>query len=199
MIAAFNAPCQAADIFDSNNVTCSRTICHCAPASYKAADVISVRTRDAAFDGLEELLKKEGLESVAAGPSARSMGLEDRMEIRAQETPETLAAAQVGVVRADYAAAETGTLVHLDSGDEEKMAWTLPPLCVCLLEADRIVPDLDSLVDVFSSHLKRSGLPGPQVSLVTGPSRTADIECELTIGVQGPKRLVVWLIDSSPF
>jgi L-lactate utilization protein LutC len=108
---------------------------------------------------------------------------------------EVIAAAQAAVVTADYGAAETGTLVHLDSDDEEKLAWTLPPLCVCLLETRKIVPDLESLAGVISDHLARTGLPGPHVSLVTGPSRTADIECQLTIGVQGPARLVIGLVE----
>lgn len=166
-------------------------------ASSAGAEIIPVSTKEAALDGFLNLLKEEMLDSIVAGPSARSMGLEKKVKLLNVGTPEAYAAAQVGVVRADHAAAETGTLVHLDTSDEEKMAWTLPALCACFLEADRIAPDLESLVDVFADHLKRTDLPGPQVSLVTGPSRTADIECELTIGVQGPMRLVVWLILSS--
>ncbi len=107
---------------------------------------------------------------------------------------EAIAAADAALVTADFGAAETGTLVRLDEEDEEKLAWTLPPLCVCLLDRGRIVPDLQSLAGRIADHLARPGIPGPQVSLVTGPSRTADIENQLTIGVQGPARLVVILV-----
>jgi L-lactate dehydrogenase complex protein LldG len=106
--------------------------------------------------------------------------------------------AGAGLVRADYGISKTGTLVHLDRSDEEKMVWTLPPVCLCLLEAGRIVPDLDVLADVLSRHLDLTDQESPQVSLVTGPSRTADIECELSLGVHGPGRLVVLLFGDEP-
>jgi L-lactate dehydrogenase complex protein LldG len=98
-----------------------------------------------------------------------------------------------GIVSADYGVAETGTLVHFDRSDDEKNAWTLPEVCFCLLESARIVADLDGLASEISGHLARTDLASPQVSLVSGPSRTADIECRLTIGVHGPSRLVILL------
>jgi len=98
-----------------------------------------------------------------------------------------------GLVAADFGIAETGTLVHFDQGDEEKKAWTLPDICLCLLERAKIVPDLEAIAPQIAGHLARTGSPSPQVSLVTGPSRTADIENQLTIGVHGPARLVILL------
>jgi L-lactate dehydrogenase complex protein LldG len=103
------------------------------------------------------------------------------------------AAAAASMVLAQFGAAETGTVIHLDTGDDDKLAWTLPPLCVCLLDAGTIVPDLEAAGPAVAAHLERPGRPGPQVSFVTGPSRTADIECQLTIGVQGPGRFVIVL------
>jgi len=99
-----------------------------------------------------------------------------------------------GLVEADYGVAETGTLVHFDMGDDEKNAWTLPNICVCLLDREKIVPDLEAIAPQVAGHLARTGSPAPQVSLVTGPSRTADIENQLTIGVHGPSRLIILLI-----
>jgi len=98
-----------------------------------------------------------------------------------------------GIVRADYGIAETGTLIHFDADDEEKNVWTLPETCLCLLAKDRIVPRLEAIAPEISSHLARTDIPSPQVSLVTGPSRTADIECQLTIGVHGPARLLIMI------
>lgn len=141
------------------------------------------------------LLKEEKIRAVLASRPLFEDAKEAGLAVGLPEKTDDIAAAQAAVVLADFGAAETGTLVHLDSDDQEKLAWTLPPLCVCLLERRKIVPDLESLAGVLSDHLGRTGLPGPQVSLVTGPSRTADIECQLTIGVQGPARLVIGLID----
>ena len=98
-----------------------------------------------------------------------------------------------GIVAADYGIAETGTLVHFDRSDEEKNAWTLPDVCLCVLDAAKIVPALEAIAPEISAHLGRTDIASPQVSLVTGPSRTADVENQLTIGVHGPGRLVIVL------
>jgi L-lactate dehydrogenase complex protein LldG len=102
-------------------------------------------------------------------------------------------AAGAGLVRADYGISDTGTLVHLDRNAEEKIVWTLPPVCLCLLDKRRLVRDLDSVADILSRHLSQATLETPQVSLVTGPSRTADIEGRLSLGVHGPSRLIILL------
>jgi L-lactate dehydrogenase complex protein LldG len=103
--------------------------------------------------------------------------------------------AEAGIVEADYGIAETGTLVRFDRGDAIKGVWTLPDACYCFLDARRIRPDLESIAESMAEYLARTDFPSPQVSLVTGPSRTADIECQLTIGVHGPGRLVILLIQ----
>jgi hypothetical protein len=132
------------------------------------------------------------LVSRALYPEALTAGL----AVRLPEGVDEIATAGAALVRADFGAAETGTLIHLDSDDEEKLAWTLPALCVCLVDGRTIVPDLQSLAGAIADHLARPGIPGPQVSLVTGPSRTADIENQLTIGVQGPARLVIGIVGA---
>ncbi|MDH7513381.1 MAG: lactate utilization protein [Clostridiales bacterium] len=104
---------------------------------------------------------------------------------------------EVSLVRADCGVAATGTLVHFDRDDDERLAWTFPSICLCLLPVSNIVPELDALAETIRCHLGRGDLPSPQVSLVTGPSRTADIEGELFLGVHGPGRLVILLVDGS--
>ncbi len=104
--------------------------------------------------------------------------------------------AEVGLVRADYGVAETGTLIHLDRSEEERLIWTLPSLCFCLLGEEKIVRRLEELAPAVDSHLGRLDLPSPNVSLVTGPSRTADIEGQLVCGVHGPRRVIVLLLAS---
>jgi L-lactate dehydrogenase complex protein LldG len=160
------------------------------------AEVFQVRDISGALAATALLFSKESIRTAVASRSLLDVTQEGGLAIGPSEEIDDIAAAQAGLVLADYGAAETGTLVHLDSDDAERLVWTLPPLCVCLLERRKIVPDLESLAGVISGHLGRTGLPGPQVSLITGPSRTADIECQLTIGVQGPARLVILVIGA---
>ena len=100
-----------------------------------------------------------------------------------------------GLVAADYGIAETGSVVHFDRSDEEKNVWTLPDTCLCFLERTRIVPGLESISAEISGHLSQTKISSPQVSLVTGPSRTSDIESQLTVGVHGPSKLIIVLMD----
>lgn len=161
------------------------------------AEVFRARDAREALAAAARLFDEEKIQSIVVSRSLRKAAEEAGLAFRIPEGQAGIAAAQSGIVRADFGAAETGTLVRLDSDDEEKLVWTLPPLCVCLLERRKIVPDLQSLAGVLSDHLSQTGIPGPQVSLVTGPSRTADIECQLTIGVQGPARLIIGLIEGA--
>jgi L-lactate dehydrogenase complex protein LldG len=165
-----------------------------AAAETAGAEVVRVSDLNAALSVVARLLEKERTERVAVSASVLAQGFRDELLVSNPCNAQEFAQARVGLVRADFGVAETGTLVHLDSDDNERMLWTLPSTCICLLGQDRIVPNLESLAGLISEHLTRPGLFGHHVSLVTGPSRTADIECELTIGVQGPARLIVILI-----
>ncbi|MGD1009270.1 MAG: LUD domain-containing protein [Candidatus Aminicenantales bacterium] len=166
-----------------------------AAAEAAGAETFLARDVGEALTIAARLFEREQVRTALACPSLRKAADDAGLRLGVPEGTAAIAGAQAAVVRADFGAAETGTLVRLDTGDDEKLLWTLPPLCVCLLERRAIVPDLQSLVGVVSDHLGRTGLPGPQVSFVTGPSRTADIEGQLAIGVQGPARLVIGLIE----
>jgi hypothetical protein len=98
---------------------------------------------------------------------------------------------ETGIIKAHYGIAETGTIVCFDEDDAVKNVASLPEVCYALLDAGRIVDRLEDLAANLARHLGRTDIPSPQVSLITGPSRTADIESEITIGVHGPRRLVI--------
>jgi L-lactate dehydrogenase complex protein LldG len=166
-----------------------------AAAEAAGAEVLNASDLSAAFSTVARFLDKEKTKKVAASVRVLKAGCADRLLVSTPRNPQEFGQARVGLVWADYGVAETGTLVHMDESDEERMLWTLPATSLCLLERGRVVPDLEALAAVINEHLSRPGTPGPQVSLVTGPSRTADIEGQLTIGVQGPARLVIILFD----
>lgn len=93
------------------------------------------------------------------------------------------AAATVTVEEVFGAVAETGTLVCSSEGGRAVQAGLLPAHHVAIVRRDRI---FDTLDDFFAAV---SGAPPTNMTLVTGPSRTADIELTLAIGVHGPEKL----------
>lgn len=94
--------------------------------------------------------------------------------------------------------AETGTLM-LPGGPERPT--TLNLLCetaVVLLPASRIVGAYEEAWDLLRAELAPDGMLPRNVMLVTGPSRSADIESTLELGAHGPRRLHVLLLDDDP-
>jgi L-lactate dehydrogenase complex protein LldG len=163
-------------------------------ARIAGAEVERVADVRAAAAFIQDFLKKNDLRTALISPDLKLRPPFDR---EFAGTGTTLGGDSIwvdaGIVAADHGVAETGTLVHFDRSDTEKNVWTLPEVCICLLEARAVTASLDDLAQAFAAHLGRTDIPSPQVSLVTGPSRTADIEGQLTIGVHGPSRLIVLL------
>ena len=104
-------------------------------------------------------------------------------------TREYSAASKVGISQVDWAIAGTGTLVQDATGVEKRLVSTLPPIHVALIGADRILEDMGGVLE----RLRPEQLDC--ISFITGPSRTADIERVLTIGVHGPGRLIIVVVD----
>jgi L-lactate dehydrogenase complex protein LldG len=92
-----------------------------------------------------------------------------------------------GVSRAIYGLADTGSVVLAASPDEPRSASLLPEVHISSLAEDRILPDLDALFEVLAGELPSA------LAIVTGPSRSADIEQKLAVGVHGPGEVHVVL------
>jgi L-lactate dehydrogenase complex protein LldG len=99
---------------------------------------------------------------------------------------------EVGVTRAQAGIAETGTLVLDSSCERNRLVSVVPPVHIAILAASRIYPTLADVLAMLQSGDELS----PAITFITGPSRTADIELTLTIGVHGPQELYV-IIDES--
>jgi L-lactate dehydrogenase complex protein LldG len=97
--------------------------------------------------------------------------------------------AKFGISQMDWAVAETGTLVQDCSAVEQRLVSTLPQVHMALLPTRRILPDADAL------WTRLDPATAGYIGMITGPSRTADIERVLTIGVSGPERMLVVAID----
>lgn len=99
----------------------------------------------------------------------------------------------VGITTAQLAIAETGTLVLESESERHRLVSLVPPVHIAILDAQGLVQSLGEAL----SYLQREGVSGMSraVTFITGPSRTADIELTLTVGVHGPKELHVIVID----
>ncbi|HUR28109.1 MAG TPA: LUD domain-containing protein [Planctomycetota bacterium] len=101
------------------------------------------------------------------------------------------AAADIGLTVADLAVAATGSLLFRADARRPRSVSLLPRSHVAMLHARQLVPALVHALD----WLARQGAPPSSALFVTGPSRTSDIENDLTLGVHGPAAVTVFLLD----
>jgi L-lactate dehydrogenase complex protein LldG len=96
---------------------------------------------------------------------------------------------EVGVSRAAFGLADTGSVVLAAGPEEPRARSLLPPVHVTILEAERILPGLADLFRELGGELPSA------LAIVTGPSRTADIEQKLVIGVHGPGEVHIVILE----
>jgi L-lactate dehydrogenase complex protein LldG len=108
-------------------------------------------------------------------------------------TPEEYRDIRTSVSYAVAGIADTGSLLLELSDPIERSATALPPVSMVFLRASSIVADLTALSGTIEKLL--ASRSHSYLSLTTGPSRTADIERILTIGVHGPKQLQILILE----
>lgn len=108
--------------------------------------------------------------------------LEDFREITAR--------ADIGLSTAEWAIAETGSLVLVSGPGKGRTVTLLPPTYVAVVPVDRV---LRTVPEAMGKYAGRGGLPA-NVCFHTGPSRSADIEMSLFIGMHGPGDVHVVLV-----
>ncbi len=110
----------------------------------------------------------------------------------AEDLRDAAFAADAGITSVDYGVAETGTLAVLARPGQGRSVSLLPPIHIAVLDTRNIVFELAGL---FARIAADGALPSA-LTLITGPSRTGDIELVLTIGVHGPGELHLILIEA---
>lgn len=120
--------------------------------------------------GVTEILNSLGVELVPPNASKHEMALCD-----------------LGITEADYLLPETGTLVLTSSVDKPRAVSLLPRVHLAIVRPDMLRADMHQ---VFAEAKDQQYLV-----FITGPSRTADIELTVTLGVHGPKNLYVWMMS----
>lgn len=123
-------------------------------------------------------------------PLLRDKGI----EIREAGSPASVADAPAGLSVAELAIAETGSVLLAENALEARVVGMLTLTHFVLVRKETLFPMLEDAGKLLFELTKSGPNQRHYISLVTGPSRTADIERTLTIGVQGPKDLCVILV-----
>jgi L-lactate dehydrogenase complex protein LldG len=121
--------------------------------------------------GITEVLNSLGVELIPPNASKHEMALCD-----------------LGITEADFLLPETGTLVLTSSYDKPRAVSLLPRIHLAIVRPDMLRADMHQVFAESKDH--------HYLVFITGPSRTADIELTVTLGVHGPRNLYVWMIDS---
>jgi L-lactate dehydrogenase complex protein LldG len=108
--------------------------------------------------------------------------------------PSDVFAFDVGITTAQAAIAETGTLVLDSARERHRLVSLVPPVHIAIVDAASIFQTLGEAL----AFIHQNGNISPAVTFITGPSRTADIELTLTIGVHGPQELYVIVNEGPP-
>ena len=105
-----------------------------------------------------------------------------------QDGKDTQGGADIGLTGCEHAIAETGTLAMTSGPGRPRTASLLPLTHVAIIRKADILLGMGQCFRKFQAAQREGGLP--YVVFITGPSRTADIELSLTLGVHGPGRLI---------
>jgi hypothetical protein len=141
-----------------------------------------------AREAIEQLVVERGWESVACAPCLSWQGIAEQWTVEARD-------AEFGLSEADWAVAETGTVVVKSSAQVRRGYSLLPPTIGVIVPEGRLREALsDVLHDIASDERP---LPGC-VTFISGPSNTADIASVKVIGVHGPREVLVWVIADGP-
>ena len=139
------------------------------------------------------VLERLGLEPVFAGMGVDLITMsvdegKDPSELEQQRASlrEKALHADIGLTGVDYAIAETGSCVLLARKGVSRLVSLLPPIHVAVVEKGQVLPSLDELFTLRRhAFLRDDG--GSYMNIISGPSRSADIEQTLVTGVHGPR------------
>ena len=132
------------------------------------------------------------IEKIALTSSLEKFGAEFLLDRTGEgDYVKTAIGSDIGITTVDYAMADTGTLVLISGEGRARAASLVPPVHVAIVETRQIIAGLDDLFPLLAENDRELA---SAVTFITGPSRTADIELTLVVGVHGPQQLHVILL-----
>lgn len=171
-------------------------------ANAVSAEVFHVSTVSEARDTLIRLVASVQAKKavVVESPLQKAAGITEALRssgVAVYTDPEEIAAhadtADIGISGVEFGIAETGSVFQDGYAITTRLVTILPPLHVVFLPSANIVPGITEAFEIIAQNFDRGYL-----GFITGPSRTADIERVLTIGVHGPGRFAIIAVDEEP-
>lgn len=153
-------------------------------ARQKLVQLFEAFTPKTALCWQHPVLDQLQLKDILAAEGIKQLGYDSLVALPESEQRTQMLTADIGISSASWAVAETGSLALASLPGQERLASLLPPVHVAIIEARQILPDLFDLFDLLQAA-------GPDkiatnLVLITGPSKTGDLELRLTTGVHGP-------------
>lgn len=143
---------------------------------------------------LAEVMKQQGLDSIFCKESKLVRLLESGgVQVRSQE--QDFLSSRAGLTSCEYLIARLGSIMVSSASASGRRMLVYPDIHMVHAYTGQLVPDLqDALAGVKEKY--DGHLPG-LISVISGPSRTADIEKTLVMGAHGPRELYVFLVEKS--
>jgi L-lactate dehydrogenase complex protein LldG len=146
---------------------------------------------------LKTLVKEQNIRkaTVWETPYLRQLGVAEILNslsvdlVSPNASKHEMALCDLGITEADYLLPETGTLVLHSSAEKPRAVSLLPRIHLAIVRPEMLRADMHQ---VFAEAKHQNYLV-----FITGPSRTADIELTVTLGVHGPKNLYVWMVGGT--
>jgi L-lactate dehydrogenase complex protein LldG len=160
-----------------------------------------VDSEDAAKNFIMNFVEERGISSFAIWESELIQRLQIADDLQSKglklahpSIKEEMAKADVGITEADFAIADTGTIVLIANEKQPRTVSLVPPVHLAIVKSSLILRNINDLFATLASSISEKTSAEEITScmtFITGPSRTADIELNLTLGVHGPRELLV--------
>ncbi|MGH7226681.1 MAG: LutC/YkgG family protein, partial [Gemmataceae bacterium] len=132
------------------------------------------------------------LDALPIAEALRTAGIEIVEVVAGRGDGQEWFSADLGLSAVDYLIAETGSVVLASRPEQPRSLSLLPPIHIAVAERRQLLPDL---FDWFALLAARGEELPACLSVITGPSKTGDIELRLVTGVHGPGEIHVVLIS----
>jgi len=139
----------------------------------------------------EEIINRLDLNKYLKSKNYKETIIFNKKPLTSEKIKNICSKADIGISSADFAIAETGSIVIIPGSNKSKMVSLLPTTHIVIIHPKLIINSLEELFLKLPEIQKNSS-----INIISGPSRTADIEQTIVIGAHGPKEVHLIICDS---